>query len=196
MLAACSTQPRPALLGCDLGTRTANVNVSGGDVSQETIVTFTNRKPVRQGTLEVCKIAGLYTPLGLGFPMDIKQPDGTIKRVYVPAGAAPKGTCVTIGKYPVGTKLNVADQQSYYYLWYESGLRSGQQPGDRLSPGGQLRQPLGELRRRHQRGQDDGGLQERLPVPRLGSRASADPSVAIGPARRHDGPMRTRRGRA
>ncbi len=132
VLAACSAQPVPAaLLSCNLGSRTAKVNVKAGDVSQETIVTFVNRRPSPPlGTLEVCKIAGVGTPLGLGFPIDVTTlSDGTIKRVYVPTGPAPKGGCVTIGQYPVGTKLTVADQQSYYYLWNETGGGAGSSPG-------------------------------------------------------------------
>ena len=124
-LQVCSTEPAGALLSCNKAARKAKVVVAAGDVSKETMVTFTNGRRTRPGYLNICKVAGLHTAIGQHFPMLVRRPDGTTEVVFVNAGPAPNGTCVKVGPFALGESVTVADLQSQYFLWTESLLGAG-----------------------------------------------------------------------
>ena len=92
-----STIPTNRLVSVSLSTRTAVVKVPAGDVSSETIATFTNKQVVGNGYLKVCKVAGSGVDVGTEFQFTV----GT-KTVAVPAGPAPGGYCVVFGRYAFG----------------------------------------------------------------------------------------------
>jgi hypothetical protein len=104
------------------------VAVAAGDVSSETIVTFTNSNAV----LKICKVAGTNSlgsiPVGENFPFTA---NGT--SVTVPAGPPPGGTCEIVpGIFRAGTTVALAE-----------GIVPGTQvssitvaPGDREVPAG------------------------------------------------------------
>ncbi|MEY2440895.1 MAG: hypothetical protein QOJ46_321 [bacterium] len=127
-LMACSAEPAGALVGCNKAGRKAKVVVAPGDVSKETIATFSNARKVKPVYMNVCKIAGLHTAIGQYFPMLVTRPDGTTELVYVPAGPGPGGACVTVGPFALGERVNVSDLQSQYFLWTESLLGSATGP--------------------------------------------------------------------
>jgi hypothetical protein len=88
----------------------ATVNVVAGDVSLETIATFTNSSSSgNSGELKICKIAGTGVPVGTPFNFSTK---GTgIKGKYtIEAGPASQGgNCELVGSFPVGTQLTVKE---------------------------------------------------------------------------------------
>jgi hypothetical protein len=129
-LKLCSTEPAGALVNCNEAGRTAKVVVVAGDVSKETIATFSNGRKVKPVYLELCKVAGLHTAIGQPFPMLVTRADGTTELVYVPAGPGPNGTCVKLGPFAPGEHVNVSDLQSQYFLWTETlhGSATGPSP--------------------------------------------------------------------
>jgi hypothetical protein len=89
----------------DLANGRVAVAVAPGDVSSETIVTFTNSNSV----LKICKVAGTNNlgsiPTGENFPFTA---NGT--SVTVPAGPPPGGTCEIVpGIFRAGTSVAVAE---------------------------------------------------------------------------------------
>jgi hypothetical protein len=93
--------PSSALLSSDLTNATAELAVTAGDTSQETIVTFTNNT----SRLKICKIAGDPTLLGQIFTFTA---NGT--SMSVPAGAPPGGTCVMDPvAYTAGTQVTITE---------------------------------------------------------------------------------------
>jgi hypothetical protein len=90
-----------ALSGPDLAGATVTVGVVPGDVSTETIVTFTDSPSV----LKICKVAGDDSLLGESFPFTA---NGT--SLNVPAGSPPGGTCEIVpGIFTAGTTVNIAE---------------------------------------------------------------------------------------
>lgn len=89
----------------DLANGRVGVAVAPGDVSSETIVTFTNSNAV----LKICKVAGTNSlgsiPIGENFPFTA---NGT--SVTVPAGPPPGGTCEIVpGIFRAGTTVAIAE---------------------------------------------------------------------------------------
>ncbi len=93
--------PSSALLSSDLTSATAELAVAPGDVSTESIVTFTNNT----SRLKICKIAGDPTLLGQTYTFTA---NGT--SMSVPAGAPPGGTCVMDPvAYTAGTQVTITE---------------------------------------------------------------------------------------
>lgn len=87
--------------GPDLSAANVTVGVVPGDVSTETIVTFTNSPSV----LKICKVAGDDSLLGVSFPFTA---NGT--SLSVPAGSPPGGTCEIVpGIFRAGTQVDIAE---------------------------------------------------------------------------------------
>ena len=87
-------------------SQTATVTVMPGDVSLETVATYTNYA-APPGTLKICKIAGPGVMVGTNFRFMVSS---TGPRIYnVPAGPAPGGSCQIIGTFPVNTLETVAE---------------------------------------------------------------------------------------
>jgi hypothetical protein len=87
--------------------QTATVTVMPGDVSLETVATFTNYA-APPGTLKICKVAGQGVTVGTLFYF--KTTDGTTNRMdQVQAGPAPGGYCVIDGPWPVNDPVMVTE---------------------------------------------------------------------------------------
>lgn len=87
--------------GPDLADATVTIGVVPGDVSTESIVTFTDSPSV----LKICKVAGDASLLGESFPFTA---NGTA--LSVPAGAPPGGTCEIVpGIFTAGTTVSIAE---------------------------------------------------------------------------------------
>ncbi len=96
-----SAIPAGNLISSDLGSATATLAVSAGDVSTETIVTFVDSPSV----LKICKVAGDDSLLGQNYTFSA---NGT--SVTIPAGPPPGGTCVIVpGIYRAGTTVDIAE---------------------------------------------------------------------------------------
>lgn len=95
-LAGVGSLPAGALVSSDLAARTATVTVAAGDVSNQTIVTFTN-KVVEKGYLEVCKKAAAGTTLTGTFTFSVAA--GSTTHTV----AAPVGGCSAPLALPAGT---------------------------------------------------------------------------------------------
>jgi hypothetical protein len=90
-----------ALSPPDLAGATVTVGVVPGDVSTETIVTFTDSPSI----LKICKVAGDESLLGENFSFTA---NGT--SVTVPAGPPPGGTCEIVpGIFTAGTTVSIAE---------------------------------------------------------------------------------------
>jgi hypothetical protein len=98
-LVGVSTIPAGRLVSDNLSSRTAVVKVVPGNVSTQTIVTFTNKMVPGSGYLKVCNAAGS----GVAQGTDITYTIGSTK-VSVPAGPAPGGYCVVAGKFAFGSQ--------------------------------------------------------------------------------------------
>ena len=96
-LVSVSTIPSNRLVSVSLSTRTAVVKVPAGDISKQTVATFTNKKVPGNGYLKVCKVAGSGVAVGTEFKFTVGG-----KTMSVPAGPAPGGYCVVFGQYPFG----------------------------------------------------------------------------------------------
>ncbi|HEY5176043.1 MAG TPA: hypothetical protein VII95_10830 [Terriglobales bacterium] len=96
------------LLSSNLPFQTANVRVVAGDVSTETVATFTNCAS-GPGELKICKVAGSGVTVGTYFTFTVTTGIGFPQTYVVPAGPAPGGYCVVAGSYPVGTRLLVRE---------------------------------------------------------------------------------------
>ena len=123
-----TAQPASALLSSDLVNATATVAIAAGDVSKETIVTFTNSIAV----LKICKVAaGGLAPGGLYTFTATPGPGTASSSVTIAAGTVASPNCQVIPGYRAGTTVNVAE-----------GVVPGTQvgsitvaPPDRLVPG-------------------------------------------------------------
>jgi hypothetical protein len=123
-----TAQPTSALVSSSLANATATVTIAAGDVSQETILTFTNSTAV----LKICKVAGDPSLLNANYTFTATPgPGSASSSVTIPAGPPPSGNCQVIPGYRAGTTVNVAE-----------GVVPGTQvssitvaPPDRLVPG-------------------------------------------------------------
>jgi hypothetical protein len=98
---AITAQPSNALISSDLNAASAVISVPAGDVSTESIATFTNDT----ARLKICKVAGDRSLLGQTFTFTA---NGT--NLSVPAGAPPNGTCVLDPvPFRAGTSVTVAE---------------------------------------------------------------------------------------
>ncbi len=95
-VAGVSSLPTGTLVSSDLAARTATLSVTAGDVSNQTIVTFSN-KVVEKGYLEVCKKAAAGTTVAGTFTFSVAA-GGTTHTV-----AAPVGGCSAPLSLPAGT---------------------------------------------------------------------------------------------
>jgi hypothetical protein len=98
-LVSVSTIPANRLISDNLSARTAVVKVVPGNVSTETIVTFTNKSVPGSGRLKICKVAGAGITVGTDFSYTVGS-----QSVTVPAGPAPGGYCEIVGKFKFGTQ--------------------------------------------------------------------------------------------
>jgi hypothetical protein len=104
-LVGVSAVPAGRLAQRDLAHRTATVNVIGGDVSHETVVTFTNQIQPGHGFLKICKIAGARIAVGTSFTFSVGG-----ETTSVTAGpAADGGYCVLVDSFPNG-QLTVTER--------------------------------------------------------------------------------------
>jgi len=93
----------------------ATVTAVSGDVSFETIATFTNQGTTVQGTagqLKICKIAGPGIKVGTTFNFTATSGTPAISQSYtVPAGPPSEGGYCVIDSttFPLGTKVTVAE---------------------------------------------------------------------------------------
>lgn len=98
---AIDVQPAANEISSSLSDATTRINVAGGDVSTETIATFTDAASV----LKICKVAGDSSLLGQNFPFTANGSSLT-----VPAGSPPGGTCELVpGVYTAGTTVDIAE---------------------------------------------------------------------------------------
>jgi hypothetical protein len=93
--------PAQNLLSSNLTAATATVAIVPGDVSTETIVTFTDSPSV----LKLCKVSDSMSLQGTDFRFDA---NGTM--VTVPAGGPPGGTCEIVpGIFRAGTQVTISE---------------------------------------------------------------------------------------
>ncbi len=100
-----TAQPAAALLSSNIATASSVLAVKAGDVSTESIVTYTDSPSV----LKICKVAGSNNlgsvVVGTSFPFTANN-----QSLDVPAGAPPGGTCKIVpGIFTAGTTVNVAE---------------------------------------------------------------------------------------
>jgi len=82
-LTAITATPTGRLVSSNLATRTAVVQIVAGDVSTQTIVTFTNKsKPPPTGWLKVCKKAGPGVTVGQDFTFTVGATTVVVKAGY------------------------------------------------------------------------------------------------------------------
>jgi len=101
-----TTQPASALVSSNLANATATVRIAAGDVSTETIVTFTNSTSV----LKICKLtgpdaSGNTIPAGTNFPFTATPGSGSATSSVT----LQSGTCQVIPGYRTGTTVTVAE---------------------------------------------------------------------------------------
>lgn len=102
-VSAISAYPASHLVSSSLSGGTATVEVGAGDVSMETIVTFTNSAVV--STLKICKVAGSASLMNTNASFTVS---GVASPVVIPAGAAPGGNCMLVaGATPWAGGTNV-----------------------------------------------------------------------------------------
>ena len=100
----------------------ATVTAVSGDVSFETVATFTNQGTTAQGPagqLKICKIAGTGVTVGTNFNFTATSGTPAISQSYtVPAGPASEGGYCVIDSttFPAGTKVTVAEVLSRLLL--------------------------------------------------------------------------------
>jgi len=102
-----STIPSNRLISSNTSNGTAVVKVVPGNVSSETIVTFTNKLRPGSGYLKICKVAGSGVAVGTKFNFSV---DGGAA-VSVPAGPG-EGYCVIAGQKSFGTHTIVEASSS------------------------------------------------------------------------------------
>jgi hypothetical protein len=102
-LASCRTVPSSRLISCDRSTQTATVTVKPGSTARQTVVIITNRVPV--GEIKVCKVAGAGVRVGTRIHFTVNG-----HAITVPAGPAPGGYCVVVGRFPLGTQATIIEQ--------------------------------------------------------------------------------------
>jgi hypothetical protein len=107
------------LVSLDLANASATVNAVTGDLSFETVATFTNQ--VLTGSLKICKVAGANVAVGamFGFTAEILsgRPGAPFTQRYtIPAGPASEGGYCVIDSttFPVGAEVSVSEIQSGY----------------------------------------------------------------------------------
>ena len=91
--------PADRLVSSSVPARSAQVTVVAGDVSTQTLVTFTNR--AETGLLTVCKVAGPGIAAGTNFTFVVGG-----RAVAVPAGQ-----CSIAGSFPQGSTVSVVEAQ-------------------------------------------------------------------------------------
>jgi hypothetical protein len=96
-LSGVSASPGGRLVASNLAGGTAAVTIVAGDVSTQSILTFTNQAAV--GTLTICKVAGPGVTAGTQFTFTVGS-----NTVFVPAGS-----CSSAGSFPVGTQLTATE---------------------------------------------------------------------------------------
>ncbi|MFN2608995.1 MAG: hypothetical protein ABR511_14075 [Acidimicrobiales bacterium] len=102
VVTAIGTVPAARLVSRDLAGRAATVAIAQGDVSTQTVVTFTNAYEI--GQLKVCKVAGAGVAQGTNFSFMVGD-----HAVTVPAGPDPGGFCGLAGSFPAGTTVTVTE---------------------------------------------------------------------------------------
>ena len=100
-----SSSPSARTVSRDLGARAITVAVAAGDISSQTVVTFTNAFEV--GQVKVCKVAGQGVTPETGFSFSVAG-----QALTIPAGPAPGGFCRAAGYFPAGTAVTVSEHAS------------------------------------------------------------------------------------
>ncbi len=106
-ISACSTRPIDRLVKCDPGNSLAVVKIVAGGVSNETLLTITNRvaSSTDTGAIKVCKIAGAGITVGSTFAFNVGG-----KAISVPAGPASQGGyCKIVYGFTRGTNVIVTE---------------------------------------------------------------------------------------
>jgi|GEM_PF-5090595 len=101
-----NTLPAPGqnrLVGTNLAAGLATVTVVMGNISNETVVTFTNRKVEERGTLKICKL-GASTAVTGSFSFSFGPMGGSTSTVSIPVNE-----CFIDGTFPVGTVVNLTE---------------------------------------------------------------------------------------
>ncbi len=106
-LSACDTRPLLRLRSCDPVARKAVVRVPEGGVSDETVLTITNRvaDPADDVAVKVCKVAGAGVTVGTNFSFTVAS-----RSVTVPAGPADQGGyCKLLYGFEPGTAVTATE---------------------------------------------------------------------------------------
>jgi hypothetical protein len=105
-MSGCTADPANRLRKCDPENNRAAVRVAPGSVSNETVLTFINRRAEADtGSVKVCKIAGSGVANGTNFTFNV---GGTT--VVVPAGPADQGGyCQIVGGFPQGQNVTITE---------------------------------------------------------------------------------------
>jgi uncharacterized repeat protein (TIGR01451 family) len=106
-ISACATRPVDRLAKCDPGNSLAVVKIVAGGVSNETLLTITNRvaSSTDTGAIKVCKIAGAGITVGSTFAFNVGG-----KAISVPAGPASQGGyCKIVYGFTRGTNVIVTE---------------------------------------------------------------------------------------
>ena len=117
-VSAINVIPSTRKVSTDLAARTATVMIVAGDSRSETVVSFRNR-PVPQGALNICKVAGTDVAPGTPFTFTVGSQSVSVQA----------GKCVQLTTtFPVGTNQTIQEQ-------FVPGIRVtaiGVNPTDRL----------------------------------------------------------------
>lgn len=106
--------PVDRLVSYNLPNKSAKVQVVAGDISNETVVTYTNCQ-YGTGQLKICKVAGPGIDVNTPFDFYLNIYDGNFWgwgnaiKVTVPAGPAPSGYCVVAGAWNVGSRVDISE---------------------------------------------------------------------------------------
>ncbi len=106
-ISACATRPIARLVKCDPGNSLAVVKIVAGGVSNETLLTITNKvaSDTITGAIKVCKIAGAGITVGSTFAFNVGG-----KAISVPAGPASQGGyCKIVYGFTRGTNVIVTE---------------------------------------------------------------------------------------
>jgi uncharacterized repeat protein (TIGR01451 family) len=103
-LVSVTTSPAARLVSVSLATRSAVVKVVKGNVSTQTIVTFTNKNVPGKGQLKVCAAAGSGIATGTNIMFQVGS-----QMVMVPAGPTPGGYCVVVGTFALGSQVTITE---------------------------------------------------------------------------------------
>lgn len=106
-ISACTTRPMNRLARCDAANSLAVIRILAGGVSNETLLTITNRirSDSNTGAIKVCKIAGSGITVGTNYTFTVGG-----RTITVPAGPASQGGyCKIASGFTRGTNVTVTE---------------------------------------------------------------------------------------